>query len=96
MSETLPVPFEVEQRWRDRTRPDETSATLQIVRIRTLPIGAGVLSIHVAGIRLRVSDDGRVQDCLPHAPIDEPSLRGSVAEIVTAIEDGWRHGRTVE
>lgn len=87
MTEPMTPTFEVGQRWRYRTRPGETDSTLQIVRIRVLPTGRRIFSIGVDRIRLQNSSDRGFQDCLPHAPVDEPSLRSSVSALVESNLD---------
>ena len=80
-AEMKEIPFAVGQRWECRTRPQDASSTLVIVKIDADPPHGNIVSISVSGLRLKNprSPDG-ISDTAQHMPFAKSALRRSVTK----------------
>ena len=68
------------QVWKYRTRPGEESSQLYISRVDHLPEG---LAFHIYLDGLHLKNPAGEQSSLPHAPVNEETLKASVTALVT-------------
>ena len=91
--------FKVGQVWTYRTRPGEEASRLYIARVDNLP-NLTAFHISVDGLRLKNPHSAAgYQTVLPHAPVDEETLKASVVSLAAEnapmpdISEGYGHWR---
>lgn len=79
----LAADYAVGQVWSYKTRPGEEGSKLYIVRIDRELASEPIFHIYVDGLQLKNPlMEGGIQKNLPHAPVTQKALDGSVVELL--------------
>ena len=91
--------FRPGQVWQYKTRPDEQSSTLTILRIESLPKLGAIVHVRVDKIRLRNCTGGPEPDKFKHMPFARDAIERSVLKLlkedsdIPDFEDGYDEWR---
>lgn len=82
---SLAADYQAGQVWSYQTRPGEEASRLYIVRVDRELSARPIFHIYLDGLKLKNSlMEGGEQKNLPHAPVSQESLDGSVVELLQA------------
>ena len=80
--------YSVGQIWEYQTRPNEERSHLYIVRIDSQDKLSNIYHIYVDGVLIKNPHiDGGIQKQLPHAPVNEKTLKNSLIKLVGSTTD---------